>query len=326
MTARPGTTRRRLLSRLGLIVAAAGGTLWLVRDRLPWPPLEPHFANGRYTPWLPFPAPGRLIDIPASVNGTPVRAVVDSGAQFSAVDAALASRLDLPRTMAAPLIAYGVSGRPTLSHTVGLDLAVTGLAVHGLRAAVLDLAAISLATGRDFQLLIGRDVLRHLVVEADFARARARFLARTAYQPPPDARVIPLVEQRGAPTASVQVEAAPPIDVLVDTGASGILALSEAAARDAGLLAPGRTVRRAHSVSLGGLSLDRVVIARTVRIAGLTLRDVPVQIYRPAIQSAAPSGLLGAGLFARHRMALDLGGGRLYLVPPSPVVLSRPRN
>lgn len=326
MTSSPGISRRRLLTRVGVLAAAAGGTLWLVRDRLPWPPLEPRFANGRDTPWLPFPVRGGLIDIAAQVDGAPVRAVVDSGAQFSAVDAALADRLDLPRTLAAPLIAYGVSGQPSMTHTVGLNLAVEGLVVPGLRAAVLDLAAISLVTGRDFQLLIGRDVLRQLAVEADFPRGRARFLARGTYQPPRDARSVPLTVRRGAPMASVQVESAPSLDVLVDTGASGVLALSETAAQQTGLLAPGRTVRRAHSVSLGGLSLDRVVTARTVRVGGLTLREVPVQIYRSAANTPAPFGLLGAGLFARFRMALDLHGGQLHLVPPSPIVVTRPRN
>lgn len=319
-------TRRRLLMRLGVLAAAAGGTLWLVRDRLPWPPLEPQFANGRDTRWLSLPARSRLIDIPAQVNGVPVRAVVDSGAQFSAVDAVLANRLDLTRTLAAPLIAYGVSGEPRLTHTVRLDLGVEGLAVPAVRAAVLDLAAISKATGRDFQLLIGRDVLRHLVVEADFPRDRARFVARGAYAAPPDARTVVLTERGGAPTLPARVEAAAPIDVLVDTGASGVLALSEGAAREAGLLSPGRPVSRAHSVSLGGLSLDRVVTARTVAVAGLILRDVPVQIYRPAANAPAPSGLVGAGLFARFRIALDLGGDHLHLVPPTPIIVSRPRN
>lgn len=319
-------TRRRFLTRLGLVAAAAGGTLWLVRDRLPWPPLEPRFANGRDTPWLPLPTRGGLIDIPARVNGAEVRAVVDSGAQFTAVDAALAARLDLPRTLSAPLIAYGVSGQPSLTHTVGLDLGVEGLAVPGVRAAALDLAAISQATGRDFQLLVGRDVLRQLVVEADFARHRARFLAPGLYRAPHDARTVPLVERGGAPTTPAQVEGAAPIDVLVDTGASGVLALSESAARGAGLLEPGRPVRRAHSVSLGGLSLDRVVTARVVRVAGLTLREVPVQIYRPAANAPAPSGLVGAGLLGRFRLALDLGGGQLHLTPPSPIVARDPRN
>lgn len=290
--ARMATTRRGLLARLGLL-ATAGGALFMVRDRLPWPPLAPRFDNGRQTPWLPLPEHGGLIDIAASANGVPIRAVVDSGAQFSAIDRDLAQRLQLPRTVAAPILAYGVSGQPSLTHTVRFDLAVPGLAVPGLRAAALGLSAISSAAGRDFQLLIGRDVLRHVVLEADFPRARARFLARETFRPARDALHIPLKRKGGAPMVPVQVEGAPPLDVLVDTGASGLLALSQNAARAAGLLAPGRQIDSAHSVSLGGLSLNRMVRASSVQVGGLTLRDADVQVYTPAANAPAPSGLLG---------------------------------
>ncbi|HET6971031.1 MAG TPA: hypothetical protein VFH92_07900, partial [Phenylobacterium sp.] len=75
---------------------------------------------------------------------------------------------------------------------------------------------------------------------------------------------------------------------------------------------------------LGGLSSVRTTPARTVRVGRLLLRDVEVQIYRPADHAPAVSGLLGAGLLQPFRMALDLGGGRLWLVPPSPLIV--PRN
>lgn len=315
-----------MISRRGLIagVVAAGGALFLVRDRLPWPPLAPRFSNGRGTPWQALPPRGGLIEIPVTVNGEPVRAVVDSGAQFSAVDRALAARLDLARTVSAPILAYGVSGGPSLTHTVRLDLALPGLSIPNLRAAALDLAAIAAATGRDFQLLIGRDVLRHLVVEADFPRGRARFLPRGAYRPPRDAIAIPLRTQGGAPVVAVQIEGGAPLDVLVDTGSSGVLALSAKAAEAAGLLAPGRPVGSAHSVSLGGLSLDRRVTARTLRVGGLTLRDAEVQVYTPATGAPAPAGLLGTGLLRPFRMTLDLGGDRLFLVRSGLIIVPPP--
>lgn len=322
MTARGGATRRALISRAALL-AAGGAGLFLMRDRLPWPPLRPSFADGRATPWLPLPPNARLIEIEATVNGRAVGAVVDSGAQLSAVDAALAERLDLPATVAAPILAYGVGGQPRLSHTVHLDLGLPGLAVAGVRAAALDLAAVSSATGRDFQLLIGRDVLRQVIVEADFAGGRARLLDRQAYSPPRDAMVIPLGGGGGAPTAPVRIDGAPPLDLLVDTGASGAVALSEPAARTAGLLAPGRAVSRAHSVSLGGLSLDRVVRARSVSVGPLHATGIDVQIYARNAHAPAPSGLLGAGLLSQFRIALDLSGQRLYLVPP-PLRILRP--
>lgn len=316
-------SRRALIPRLALL-AAGGAALFAVRDRLPWPAVDVRFANGRDTPWQRLPVGSGLIQIPVSVSGTPVRAVVDSGAQFSAIDRGLAERLGFPRTLAAPIMAYGVSGKPSLTHTVTFDLALPGLSIPRLRAAALDLQALSVATGRDFQLLIGRDVLRRLVVEADFPTDRARFLTRETYHPPRDALVIPLHSRAGAPVASIQIEAAKPIEVLVDTGASGHLALSEQVARETGLLS--RPMTTAHSVSLGGLSLDRRVVADRVTIGPLSLRDVGVQIYTPAANAPIPGGLMGAGIFRQFRMALDLGGDRLFLTRSGLMIVPAPRE
>lgn len=311
-----------MIRRRSLIAAAvaAGAGLFLIRDRLPWPALKPQFANGRDTPWQTLP-PGGVIEIDATVNGAPVRAVVDSGAQFTAIDRAFAERLGLPRTLAAPFLAYGVNGGPMLTHTVEMDLAIPGLTAHGLRAAALDLAAVAMVTGREFRLLIGRDVLDHLVVEADFPRRRARFVARDAYRPALDARTIPITRTGRGPMAAVSVEGRAPVDVLVDTGASSVLALSEDTAQAAGLLAPGRVVSEAHTVSVGGLALNRRVRVRRIDVGPVALGETDVQIFTPAPGAPAPAGLLGSGLFARYRMALDLAGQRLWLVPPGLMII-----
>lgn len=317
-------SRRALLSRLGLF--GAGATLlYLIRDRLPWPPPKVAFAAGDATPWIRLPDDPRLIEISGEAAGHPIRIVVDSGAQFSAVDRGLAERLALPQSATLPMLAYGVSGKPSLTHTVRFDLALQGLSVAGMRAAALDIAGLSAATGREFQLLLGRDVLRELVLDADFPRARVRFHRPESYRPPHDARPVPLKLVGGAPMTSVRVEGSAPMDVLVDTGATGTLALSTEAARNVGLLAPGRPVTRAHSVSLGGVSLDQMVRARTVEAAGMTLRGVDVQIYAPSARGTIPLGLLGTGLLRRYRVALDLDGGRLFLVPGGLGLVREPR-
>lgn len=317
-------SRRALLSRLGLF-AAGGAVLYLVRDRIPWPPPKVAFDAGEATPWIPLPRNGRLIEIDGEAAGRPIRIVVDSGAQFSAIDRSLAQALDLPQPVTLPMLAYGVSGDPSLTHTVRFDLAIQGLAVRGMRAAVLDIVGLSSATGREFHLLLGRDVLRELVLDADFPRDRVRFHRPESFRPPLDARPVPLKLTGGAPMTPVRVEGSPPFDVLVDTGATGALALSAEAARNTGLLAPGRPVTRAHSVSLGGVSLDQMVRARTVEAAGMTLRGVDVQVYAPSARGPIPQGLLGTGLLGRFRVILDLGNGRLFLVAPGPLLVREPR-
>lgn len=313
-------SRRALLANLPLL-AAGGATLWVVRDRIPWPPPRATFASGDRTAWIPLPERGGLIEIPGRIAGRDIRVVVDSGAQFSAIDRALADALGLKRTTALPMLAYGVSGAPSLTHTVKLDLALPGLSVSGMRAAVLDLANLSQITGRGFSLLLGRDVLRGLVADIDFPLRRVVFQAPDTYVPPRDARAAPLKLVGGAPIVAVRIEDGPPIDVMVDTGATGLLALSAPTAEAAGLLEPGRDVSSAHSVSLGGLSLDRVVTARRLEIAGVALTNVGVQIYDPSARAAVPAGLLGTGFLRRFRMALDLGGGRLFLARPTPLLV-----
>lgn len=315
-------SRRDLISRAALL-GAGGLALYLVRDRIPWPPVKIEFPAGRQTPWSELPRRGGLIEIEGTANGEPVRVVVDSGAQFSAIDRGLSQRLALPQTVALPMLAYGVSGQPDLTYTVKFDLDLPGLSVRALRAATLNLARLGRATGRPFDILLGRDVLRELVLEADFPRRRVRFLAEGAYQPPPDARLVPLKMTGGAPMTPVRVEGSAPIDVMVDTGATGVLALSAQAAGAAGLLEPGRRTGEAASVSLGGVHLDRIVHARSIEVAGVTLRDVGVQVYSPSARGPIPSGLLGTGFLRRFRMALELGQGRLHLVPASPEVVRR---
>ena len=317
-------SRRFLLSRLPLL-AAGGVALYAVRDRLPLAPPPMVFDQGARTGWIGLPRNAGLIEIPGAVGGHPIRVAVDSGAQFSAIDRTLAERLGLRRSLALPMVAYGVSGRPNLAYMVDLDLALPGLTVRGLRAAALDIARLSAITGRGFNMLLGRDLLRGLVLEADMPAGRVAFRAPGAAAPPPDAEVIPLQSHGGAPVVDVSIEGAP-LRLMVDTGATGAIALSEAAARKAGLLAPGRAISSAQSVSLGGLSFDRIVTARTVETAGLGLRDVTVQIYAPSAPAMMPEGLLGIGLLRRFRFTLDLPGRRLVLLRPTPMVVGRPEE
>ncbi|ODT88519.1 aspartyl protease family protein [Phenylobacterium sp. SCN 70-31] len=317
------TSRRAFLSR-ALLVAAAGGGLFLVRDRLPWPPQEVRFANGRATPWLPVRDGSGLIEIEAVIRGRALSAVIDSGAEFTAIDRQTAEALGLPRPVAAPLIVYGVSGGPTMAHTVRLDLELPGLTAPGLRAAALDLAQVAQLAGREFRLLIGRDLLRRVVLEADLPARRTRLVAPEAFRVPYDAHSLPVTWRRGAPLASVRIGDAGSVEALIDTGSSNVLAVSEDAALRLGLLRADAQVREGRSVSLGGLGLNRVVTVARIGVGPLALRDVDVFIFRPGAGAPAPDGLLGAGLFRRHRMALDLPGDRLHLSPPGVILAPTP--
>ena len=112
-----------------------------------------------------------------------------------------------------------------------------------------------------------------------------------------------------------------PLEVVLDTGASGALALSPASAEAVGLL-DGRRVSTAPSITFGGLSQDRVVRARTLGFAGEEFSDVRVHIYSPAQGARVPAGLLGVEVMEGYRVIIDLGRGRLHLIAGVP----RPRT
>jgi predicted aspartyl protease len=306
-----GYTRRILLRQLALLGAGLGAAWWL-RERYLFPRPEVAFADGGGdTGWLPLPDPAGLIELPAKVSGIPIRVVVDSGAQFSAIDRRLALRLGLADSPI-PLLAFGVSGEPSLTHTVTLDLAIGPLQLNGVRAATLELLTLSGIIRRPFAMLIGRDVLRALSLDIDWPNARVRFVRPEAFVPGPGAALSKARSPGGALMTPVRIEGAAPVELMVDTGATSDIALSDKTARGLGLLT-GRPVTTGRSVSLGGLSEDRVVRVSQVEFAGRRLSDVEVQVFTPTAPAPLPAGLLGIGLLSRYRVGLDVAGGALWL-------------
>jgi predicted aspartyl protease len=314
-------SRRTFLRQLALLGAGLGAAWWL-RDRYLYPTPSVTFAGGQAeSGWLKLPGPSGLVELTAHVAGIPIPVVVDSGAQFSAIDRRLAARLGLKQAPI-PLIAIGVSGEPSLTHTVGLDLTIGPLEVRGMRAAALELLTLSGVIRRPFAMLIGRDVLRALTLDVDWPNERVRLVRPDAFQPPVDAHAAPTRKTGGALMAPVTIEGAAPVELMVDTGATSEIALSEKTARALGLLT-GRRVTTGRSVSLGGVSEDQVLHAETVEFAGHTLQNVEVQVFTPSTSGPIPAGLLGVGILKHYRTAMDLAAGALWLAGPE---LIRPQH
>jgi predicted aspartyl protease len=311
--------RRSFLTQAGILVAA-GGAAWWLRENVVWPPPKAAFAGGAsWSGWLAFAADEpRIVIVDVVVNGTPARALLDSGAQSCVVDRGLARRLALPVSAIAPVLAFGVSGAPQIARSAALDLEAGALRISGLRAAMLDLAPIAAASGRPFDLIIGQDVLRAVIADVDFPGGRLAFHDPDRHVPPPGAVATPARSQGRELLVPITVESRP-LEVVLDTGASGALALSPASAEAVGLL-DGRPVRTAPSITFGGLSQDRVVRARTLGFAGAEHTDVRVHIYSPAEGARIPAGLLGVEVLEGFRTIIDLGRGRLHLIagPPRP--------
>ena len=313
-------SRRSFLTQAG-VLAASGAGFWWLRNNVLWPEPDLVFhGEARGTGWMPFSSiQPRVVILRASVNGAPVRALLDSGAESSVIDRQLSERLALPATLMAPVMAVGVSGAPQVGRSAMMDVRLGDLTFKGLRAAVLDLAGISSASGRGFEMILGQDLLRQVIADLDFPRDRVSLHEPAAYVLPEGARPATARTDGREMLVPVTVEG-DTVEVALDTGASGALALSGETAQTLGLL-DGRRVRTARSITFGGVSEDRVVRAERLTFADTHFDDVFIAIYSPARGAPVPPGLLGVGVLERFRVILDQAGGRLHLLPAPP----RPR-
>lgn len=312
--------RRALLTRAALLAGGLAGAWWL-RDHVLWRDPGVGFAGGD-SGWLPYDE--RRAPVPTvrvTVAGQSVRALVDSGAQYSVIDRGLFQRLGLTRAFDLPLVAYGVGGEAQMGRGVTLDVAVGAMRITELRAAILSLGPLATGDGLAAPLILGQDLLGETVLELDAQGRRLRFLPRDAYVPPAGTAPIPVSRSRDALTTEVTVEGAT-IQAVVDTGASALLALSREAAEGAGLL-DGREQRRGASIVLGG-SIDSVIVrSRTITIGDQLYQDVDTPIYADVPLPGFPAALVGMEAFEDRRLVLDLGGGRLHASRPLDLTVGR---
>lgn len=309
-----GMRRRDLLIRLGLVAGAVGGAWWL-RDHVLWKAPGVGFPADGASGWLDYAARRAVTPtVAVTVNGTPVRALVDSGAQYSVIDRSLVQTLGLTDVFNIPMVAYGVGGEPQMGRGAALDVEVGRLRLDGLRAAILDLGPLAGDQGLGAPLILGQDVLRELVLELDTGRRRMRFLKHEVWTPTPDMAAVAVTRAGKALQAGITVEGAT-VEAVIDTGASAVLAVTRETAQAAGLL-DGRERRPGQSLVLGGVVRAEAVTVRTLTFADELYRNAEVAIYDDVPVPGFPRALIGMGAFEDRRLALDLGGPRLFMSRP----------
>lgn len=315
--------RRNLLIRAAGLLAV-GGAAWWARETLLWPEPKLAFGAGAATPWLPYARRVSTPTVRAAVAGRPVLALIDTGAQYSVIDRSLfASLPPTGRSMFdMPLVAYGVGGGAQMGRGATVQVELPGLSIAGLRAAILNLGPLASEDGLNTPLILGQDVLEHVVLALDPARRHVRLVSREAFVRPADLVPSPVRRMGSALVAELTVEGAA-VEAVVDTGASSVLGLDREAATRVGLL-DGRPARSGSSLVLGGSLRSTVVEARTVTFADQLYHRVPVGVFDQPPLPNFPGGLVGMEAFSGRRAALDLGRGLMHVSRPLDLTVSRP--
>jgi hypothetical protein len=307
--------RRSFLIRATGLAAVVGGAWW-ARETLFWPRPKLTFVEAGATPWLAYVRPSLVPTVRVRLGGREVVALIDSGAEYSVIDRALVAVLPAAdrSLFDMPLVAYGVGGGAQLGRGTTLAVDLPGLAIRGLRAAILDLGSLASEDGLQTPLILGQDVLGEAVLALDPGRRHARLVRREAFVLPPDLAAATVRRRGGGLSAEVTVEGSA-VEAVVDTGASALLGLSREAATGAGLM-DGRPQGSQVSLVLGGALRSATVEARTVTFADYLYRRVSVGVFDQPPLPNFPGGLVGMQAFSDRRMAMDLGAGTLFVSRP----------
>lgn len=307
--------RRNLLIRAGGLAVVVGGAWW-ARETLFWPAPDLSFGEEGATPWLPYARRANVPTVTLRVDGREVIALIDTGAQYSVIDRRLVEALPEKRRpmFDMPLIAYGVGGGSQMGRGVTVEVGLPGLTIGELRAAILDLGPLASEEGLNTPLILGRDVLEHLVLALDPERRHLRLIAREAFVRPADLVPASVRASGGGLVAEVTVEGAA-VEAVVDTGASSLLAVDRSTAAAAGLL-DGRPQTMGTSLVLGGATQAAMLEARTVTFADQLYHRVQVGVFDQPPLPNFPGALIGMEAFAGRRVAIDLGEAALWVSRP----------
>lgn len=261
----------------------------------------------------PPPAPpdlrvsGNRLFLAAEINGQPVEALLDSGAEMSLLDAGTAIRLGLGTTGEAEVRGTGAATED-VTFAEGLETRAAGITLPNQTAAVLDLSDISTrVVGEPVAAILGRELFDAARFALDIEAGRFGQTDDTALK---GAVRLPLTDADGIKQVPVRIDGQPEMLADFDLGNGGRVLISEAFARRAGLLDPGRINGTESGGGIGGAVTRQLVTLETLEIAGHTLRNIEAAI------DPSPDAMdanVGVSVLREFELLIDFPGGAVWL-------------
>lgn len=262
----------------------------------------------------PPPAPdlrvsGNRLFIAAEINGQPLEALLDSGAEMTLLDAATATRLGLAESGSAEVRGSG-AGTEDVTFAHGLSTQAGGVTLENQSVAILDLTDISARLiGEPVAAILGREIFDAARFYLDIETGTFRRTDETALD---GAVRLPLTDAKGIKQVPIRIEGQPELLADFDIGNGSRVLISEAFARRAGLLEPARITGTETGGGIGGPVTRQLVTIETLEIAGQTLRDIEAAID-PSPE--APDANVGVSVLRRFDLLIDFAGGAVWLRP-----------
>jgi predicted aspartyl protease len=308
------------------------GTVTQLQNNIPLPPglFSPPAGGGKFrfvrpgqtSATVPFAMDDGEIGLSVRLNGQPARVFLDSGASTIALSQQTATRLGLKSS--GFLEARGYGGSTDLHPVLISRFEVPG-AVQ-----LTDVAAVAIEMPdtlnsyftRPIAGFVGYDLLAHFVVRVDFPRKQITFIQPDAFHPSPrDGKALPLELDSDVPSVEAQFDALPVQRFLIDTGDEAALRLYSPFVAQYGLDKKYPHGLMTAGGGIGGVSRSRVTRTGSLKVAGVTLRDVPTDfsLDPKGGASVVNAGSLGATLLSRFVVTFDYPHSRVFFRPTAGV-------
>jgi hypothetical protein len=277
----------------------------------PPPPRQPDFPPGQSEVGLNFESPRSLIVIGASINGKPVKLLIDSGSSTSLLDLDEAKALQLPTSGSAH-----VAGATMLTGSVArvdsLDLG--GLRFHPFVFEAVPLGLPASIRGYGIVGILGYDVLAHVVARIDYPHARVRLISPSSFSYAGTGAVLPLDAASRVPRVAGTFSQKDPVSLTVDTGSeSGLILYTDFAAAHANdFMRPGELSSEA-SRSLGS---DVCIAKQGSAVVGVDCNTDPSKFFGDLRLASGAGGTihvktaylqrLGLGKFSVERVFTEI--------------------
>ncbi len=256
--------------------------------------------------------------VPVTINGSPQRLFIDTGADMTVLSSATAQHLDIIRDFDHTIEALGVGGRDNHLYSALVDrLAIGGMAFDGLHLAIADFN-MPLADGEQAGGLIGGDLLSRFDLDLDVPGRRIGFWRITgcnSVTPPWQASTsaLPLTRKgTNLEALDVQVNGAT-VQLDLDTGAP-FLVLNERDAARAGV--PPEVIENGQVASGRGVNESAYTghfhIFTNIRLGDARYDEVPAVVV-PRSRYGGDNGLLGLMFLRQHRVWLSYATNMLFV-------------
>jgi hypothetical protein len=274
------------------------------------------FTGAAHATQVPFELINNHIYIRATIDGQPVRLIVDTGG------------LNMLTPSAAQRLGIAVEGKMAASGA-GADKVDLGFG-HGKRISVgevslaepifyvIDIGKLGDIEGEDFDGLIGYEMFSRLRVRLDYPQRLLTLTAPAPFAPPRDAVAVPFVMSDRTPIVDGAIDGIRG-RLWIDTGSRVSLTTMAKFTRDhdlAGKYKPAFETTTGWGV--GGATRSSPVRFHEVKLGDVTVHDVVGDLFtgdKGAFSDPDSAGNVGGGILHRFIVTFDYGAKIMYLEP-----------